>query len=192
MIARIPRWAKICFASLTVTSLLLIAYVGFLQLSGNFHEVVPGQLYRSAQLSAEQITYYQKEFGIRSIINLRGENNGKKWYDQEVAASRDLGIAHLNFKMSAKHMVSQDDAEKLIAIMRAAPKPLLIHCQAGADRSGLAASLYLAAIEHADEDRSETQLSLKYGHFSVPWFSQAYPMDESWEILEPWLGYKDS
>ena len=35
-----------------------------------------------------------------------------------------------------------------------------------------------------DEDRAESQLSLRFGHFSVPVLSQAWPMDQTWERIE--------
>ncbi|MFD2031462.1 tyrosine-protein phosphatase [Ancylobacter dichloromethanicus] len=50
--------------------------------------------------------------------------------------------------------------------MKDAKKPILIHCQAGADRSGLASALYLAAIKkNSAEAEAEAQLSIRYGHF---------------------------
>ena len=55
-----------------------------------------------------------------------------------VAQARQLDINHIDFKMSQQGTSSQ--AEQLVAIMRDAPKPLLIRCQAGADRTGLAST----------------------------------------------------
>ena len=69
-------------------------------------------------------------------------------------------------------------------ILRDAPKPLLIHCRSGADRTGLASVIYQAVIKGMDEDRAESQLSLRFGHFSVPVLSQAWPMDQTWERIE--------
>src|SRR3954468_14621923 len=50
-------------------------YLGILHLGDNLlHAVVPGELYRSAQPTPELIADYQKSYGIKTIINLRGEN----------------------------------------------------------------------------------------------------------------------
>lgn len=192
MLSRLPRWLKIGIAGLVPLAIIIGAFLGYLQASGNFHEVIPGELYRSAQLSSDEIGRYQKDFGIRSIINLRGENDGEDWYDQEIAEAKDLGVTHIDFRMSSGRMLAKDDAMRLIALMRSAPKPLLIHCQAGADRSGLAASLYLAAIAGMSEEDAEAQLSLRFGHVGIPWVSQTYAMDETWEALETWLGFDGS
>jgi uncharacterized protein (TIGR01244 family) len=165
-------------------------YLGYLQLSGNVHTVAAGELYRSAQPSAAQITEYATRYGIRTIVNLRGENAGRPWYDSEVAASANLGIAHIDFRMSASRELTQEQAERLVAILEAAEKPLLIHCQAGADRSGLAAALYLVAIARQGEETAEDQLSIRYGHVGLPHLSSAFAMDRSWEKLEPWLSLR--
>lgn len=65
-------------------------------------------------------------------------------------------------------------------VMRDAPKPLLIHCKAGADRTGLASALYLGALEHQTRETAGWQLSILYGHIAIPWLSCAWPMDVTW------------
>lgn len=166
-------------------------YLGALQLTGNLHAVVDGALYRSAQPSAADIAHYQKTHGIKTIINLRGENSGSPWYDAEIAEAKQLGITHVDFRMSAKRELTQAEAAKLIAILDRAEKPVLIHCKAGADRSGLASALYMAAVAKLGEDAAERQISIRYGHISLP-ISSTYAMDRTFETLEPWLGFPDS
>lgn len=182
------RWSSL---AILLVAIGIGTYAGYLQLTGNFSPVVAGEVYRSAQPSETSLTAYVKRYGIKSIINLRGENTGTPWYDEEVSTARKLGVAHYDFGMSAGTILPQDKAERLISLMAKAQKPLLIHCKAGSDRSGLASALYLAAIAKTGERAAEGQISLRYGHFSVPYLSAAYPMDESFERLEPWLGFND-
>lgn len=173
---------------LAAASLLLIGgHLGFLQLSGNFHEVLAGELYRSAQPSGAELENYVKRHGIRTVINLRGENNGTGWYREEVETAQRLGIQHINFRMSARRQLSTEQSEELIALLRDAPRPILIHCQAGADRTGLASVIYLQQIANVDEETAEWQLSLLYGHVGLP-FLGVYAMDETWEALEQVFG----
>ena len=166
-------------------------YLGGLQLTGNFHTVIPGTLYRSAQPSAADISGYHQAYGIKTVVNLRGEHPGEDWYEAEVAEAGRLGIDHVDFYMSASLELSQAQAEELLSIFERAQRPLLIHCKAGADRSGLAAALYLAAVSKHGEEAAEEQISLRYGHVSIP-FAGAFAMDETFEVLEPWLGFPDS
>lgn len=178
------RWTVIAAATGLVA---LGAHLSVLVLTGNLHEVLPGELYRAAQVTPVQIAAEQADHGIRSILNLRGASPGESWYDAEVAESAMLGITHVDFAMSARHRLSVHDSERLVALMRDMPKPILIHCRHGSDRTGLASALHLGAIHGVGEEEAEGQLSLAYGHFSVPYLSAAYPMDENWEAIEPIL-----
>lgn len=182
---------KIFLKRTTITllagGLSLGAYLGILQLTGNFHEVVAGELYRSNQPSATQIASYVKNYGIRTIVNLRGKNDGAGWYGEEIAKASELGLAHVDFRMSASRELSMDEIARLTSLMRDLPKPILIHCQSGSDRTGLASAIYLNQITGMDAEEAEGQLSIRYGHFGIPYLSAAYPMDESWEKLEATL-----
>lgn len=188
MIPALRRFLALVACVLAGAALVLLAQY----FAGNFHVVEAGKLYRSGQLSAHEIAEVEKEYGIRTIINLRGENVGAPWYDAEVAESRKLGIDHVDFRMSARKELTKARAEQLLTIFREMPKPILIHCFGGSDRSGLAASLYLAAIAKAGELPAEIQLSPLYGHFGIPYLTKTFAMDKSWEALEPWLGFGSS
>ncbi|MFV0299990.1 MAG: tyrosine-protein phosphatase [Paracoccus sp. (in: a-proteobacteria)] len=167
----------------------LIGFLAYLQASGNFHEVSAGEVYRAAQMDGAQLERWVKTHHIASVLNLRGENPGQDWYDAEMATARKLGIRHIDFRMSASRELDRPEALALIEVMRRAPKPLLIHCQAGADRTGLASALYVAGVEGRGELSAEWQLSPRYGHIGIPWLSDAWPMDITWEDIEPLLGF---
>lgn len=164
------------------------AFIAYLNWSGNFHTVVAGEVYRSNQVTPEALASYTADHGIRSVLNLRGAAPGVLWYDNEIAASAALGLEHVDFRMSASHELSDADAAQLIALMREMPKPMLVHWQFGADRTGLAMALYLGAIRGAGESAAGGQLSIWYGHVGLPYVSDAYPMDESWARLSTALG----
>jgi protein tyrosine/serine phosphatase len=48
------------------------------------------------------------------------------------------------------------EAARLVAVLCQAPKPILIHCEGGADRSGLASEIYLSQVAHPGEATVET------------------------------------
>lgn len=161
-----------------LAALGLGAALGVPPLLRNVHEVVPGALYRSAQLSPAALEDLVARRGLRAVLNLRGARPGQAWYDAELAAAARAGVAHLDFELSAVQEVAPDRARALVALMAAAPKPLLIHCQAGADRTGLASALYLAAVEGVSAEQAGAELSTWYGH--LPWlWSPVAAMDRS-------------
>lgn len=175
---------------LSVLIILLIAlaagWAAWLQANGNFHAVIVGELYRSAQPDAAHLEKWVADHRIRSVVNLRGASEAE-WYRAEREASARLSLTHVDFAMRDSEMIPAGQAQDLIALMFSLPKPILIHCKAGSDRTGLAAALYLASHGYG-EATAERQISFRYGHVSLP-FSAAWPMDLSWEELEPGLGY---
>jgi protein tyrosine/serine phosphatase len=160
-------------------------------LSNNLHVVVPNELYRSAQPEPGFLIRLRAETGLRTVINLRGANPGADWYRNETEEAARLGIQMIDFKMKASRDLTPNQAAQLIELMRDAPKPLLIHCQSGVDRTGLAAALYLAAVRNDGEAAAEWQLSLRFGHLSLPFLS-GYAMDRTFERLESSFGYTGS
>lgn len=162
----------------TVITLLVIALVwvfNFLIL-GNFHKV-DNNLYRSAQLFSFNMPYYIEKHGIKSIINLRGSSH-KDWYTEEKKIAEKYNITHFDYGFGDREIQSIKKMNKLIELIKNAPKPLLIHCKAGADRTSLASALY--RLEIKKDINAHKELSIKYGHF--PWLgSKTKAMDESYK-----------
>lgn len=186
------KWRRILAVTALCLGLAGAGYAANIWRTNNFATVVAGEVYRSAQPDEAQLATYQKDYGVRTVINLRGENETASWYRTEKDASQKLGLTHIDFGMRSSKTLSPDEAKRLIVLMASAEKPILIHCKAGADRTGLASALYLAAITKVGDDTAERQLSIRYGHFSLPYVSSAYPMDESFEHLESALDLKRS
>ncbi len=112
--------------------------MGFVaQKSGNLHEVLEGEVYRSAQPSAAQLVEWTTAYGFRSVLNLRGPSDAD-WYQVEQKTAARLNLTHADFAMRDSEILTLDRAAALMALMEALPKPVLIHCKAGADRTGLA------------------------------------------------------
>ena len=159
------------------------SYLAMLQLTGNFHAVIPGQLYRSAQPSRAQLEDYVRQYGIKTIVNLRGRNEAR-WYAEETAVAERLGVQHIDFGMSATKILSVDKAKDLIDIMKSAPRPILVHCMSGADRTGLFSLIYSREVAGLPEEEAQWQLSFLFGHIGVPYISGAFAMERSWWDIE--------
>ena len=106
----------------------------------NFRVVTP-ELYRSGQLRSDEWRESLDEHPYRSVINLRGGGPTQPWYRLERSFADEHGLAHYDFGLSDKREPTLEAMGQLVALMRDAPKPVLVHCQAGADRSGLASAL---------------------------------------------------
>lgn len=183
-LGRWRRMARRAGLVVLVPVLALGSYLGMLQLNGNIHAVQAGQLYRSAQLDSSQFVRVIGEDGIKSILNLRGAHPAAGWYDTELRVAGRLGVAHYDYGISAERPVTAQQIAAILQILRTAPRPILVHCQGGADRSGLVAALYEAVIEGTSPDQAARQLSLRYGHF--PYLgSKTVAMDRSfWAYVD--------
>lgn len=173
-------------AVLIVAVLAAAGWAAWLQQTGNLHAVLSGQVYRSAQPSDKQLSEWTAEYGFRSVLNLRGKSRAD-WYRTERDTAASLNLQHADFAMRDNEVLTPERAAELIALLNALPKPLLIHCKAGADRTGLAAALYLAS-QGLGEAPAEAQISFRYGHVSLP-LSAAWPMNQSWEAMKSSFGY---
>lgn len=167
------------------------AYLCVNGMAGNFHEVVPGRLFRSATLGAGRLDAVVTAAGINTIINLRGFHPDQEWWRAEKRVADARGVRMVDLKWPVHRMLTGAEIRQFLAVAGAAREPVLIHCKAGSDRTGLAVALYLAFRLSADEETAEGQLSLAYGHFGLP-FLPAWPMDRTFEALEPFLGYFDT
>ena len=153
----------------------------YLDEQGNFHTISPGQAYRSAQLDQDELEYYHRKYGLRSVINLRGKVSGEKWYQEEIATCRKEGLQHYDLSLSPDHEPTQLEVQKLLQIFRTAPRPVLVHCKAGADRAGLAAAVWQLVINGRPKSEARKQLSLIYGHMPLGPTQALDEFFEKWE-----------
>lgn len=171
-------WAA---ASLMLPVLILGLYLGWLQLSGNFAPIIDGFAYRSNQPTPERLAEYKATYGIRTVINLRGAAPGEAWYDLEKQAAKDLGLTLIDVPLSSARDLSDTELTQLVALLRTVEGPVLIHCRSGSNRTGLAAAIYLSEIGRTDAAVAGDQLSLRFGHLSIPFRPETFAMDRSWQ-----------
>lgn len=130
----------------------------------NFHRVGPG-VYRSNQPSASQLRAVHARIGLKTVLNLRGAGR-QSFYLFEAETCRDLGIRLVDLDLSATRAPSPARLHQLVDLLAGLERPLLIHCKSGADRTGLAAALYLLMVEKRPITEAKRQLSLRYVHMA--------------------------
>ncbi len=130
----LDRLAKLAGVAAGVLLLAAGGYFGLLQLQGNFHTVIAGELYRSAQPSPQSIARYYALYHFNTIINLQGEHADRTWYASEAAEAKRLNISLVDFPMSAVKQLPQVRAAMLVEILKNARKPILIHCKDANDQ----------------------------------------------------------
>jgi hypothetical protein len=86
---------------------------------------------------------FLKRRGIRAIINLRGRNHDLSWWQKETAIAKSAGITHLDAMLDSRKLPTRDMLVQLIAAFDAAPRPFMLKCSGGQDRTSFAAALYI-------------------------------------------------
>ena len=129
----------------------------------NFYDL-GGGMYRSSQPSPAQLAKYQKKFGLRTVINLRGPH-GYGPYALEEEACEALGIALHDIKLYSRTPPEIEEVHAMDELFKQIEYPALLHCKSGADRAGIGAALYrILHLGHKVED-AMSELGWKYGHF---------------------------
>lgn len=100
----------------------------------NLHQVTP-VFYRSAQFSQDDVPQLQK-LGIKKVVSFRAFNS-----DDKILGGSNIAIERIPINTWD---IDDEDVVLALKILRKAEQdgPFLIHCQHGADRTGLISALY--------------------------------------------------
>ena len=125
----------------------------------NLHRITP-MLYRSEQPTALGMQNLEK-LGIRTIINLRAFND-----DEEEVRGTNLRTERtkiLTWRVDDKHVI-----EVMTMLKKSENGPFLIHCQHGADRTGLMSAMYRMLEQNwSAEDALAELTGGGYGYHSM-------------------------
>lgn len=156
------KTAKICFGLLALT---LWLNTGCVHTSPdqpypeNFHQVNQ-EIYRSAQPSANNMAWLANMAGIKSILNLREYHS-----DKEAIGNLPVELYEIPLDSGS---LTEDDIRKILQTVKKAPKPILIHCWQGSDRTGAAVAACRIVFEgwSAEEAIAELKRS-EFGHHEL-------------------------
>ncbi len=106
----------------------------------HWDEVKRGVLYRSGQLSSEQLTQAVQRYNIRTIINLQ-------WPGEEMKSERGLagrlGVNFVNLPMPGDGLGEEWQFREILKILDDPNRqPALVHCARGTCRTGAAVAFY--------------------------------------------------
>lgn len=132
----------------------------------NLGVIAPGRAYRSSTPGG-WVGDVIREHELASILNLRGGEADAGWYVREVRGAREAGVDFYDLPLSAVRRPTRRELLLLIDVLAAARPPILMHCRAGADRTGLASSLYKLYVLGEPPEAAMDQFSILYGHVAM-------------------------
>ncbi len=127
---------------------------------GNFREVVPGVVYRSAQPTADQLARWQHQYGLKTVINLRGVDTDD--YAEEKRATAERGLTQIDIAWPQHRFLASSDVAELLKALDGAPRPVLVHCAGGVDRSGAVGVITAMRLGGADYRTAKAHLVSAY------------------------------
>ena len=98
-----------------------------------------------------------------SIINLRGERDCSSFYlEKEYCDNNNIKL--YNFPISSRDLPTKETIKEFFILLDKIRYPAIMHCKSGADRVGIAASLYLIYKINYQVVEAAKQLSWKNLH----------------------------
>jgi protein tyrosine phosphatase (PTP) superfamily phosphohydrolase (DUF442 family) len=134
---RAARVRRSIVATIAALAMMGGAFVGWRLATANLATVEPGRIYRSAQMDAKALSRVVHDRRIKTVLNLRGPNPGSTWYREERAAVLAAGATQVDVSMSSCEWMSRAQLQAVVHLLESVDYPLLIHCQQGAERTGL-------------------------------------------------------
>jgi protein tyrosine phosphatase (PTP) superfamily phosphohydrolase (DUF442 family) len=127
----------------------------------NFSEFASGA-FRSNHPTTTRFEEYAA-MGITTVLTLRGAKRLPQYLFEAETCAR-LGLTLECVQLAARRAPPAARLQMLFAAFDKIEKPFLMHCKSGADRTGLAAALYLLEYGGADIATAKAQLSFDFVH----------------------------
>ena len=127
--------------------------------------VEQGLIYRSGRLPLDRAQATLANHHIRVLIDLTENKPSNRFQPKERAAAMALGIEYHNFPLIGDGTGDIAHYANAIAVMlqaRREGKPVLIHCAAGAQRTGGVVAAYRVLVEQKSPDEARAELK-RYG-----------------------------
>lgn len=117
---------------------------------------VSKDVYRSGQPDKTGFHLLQR-LGVKSVLSLR------EYHRDHIKASGTS--LHLMSYPVAAGSVTLDDLENILHMMRHAPKPILVHCWHGSDRTGIVVAAYRIVEQNVSVEEAEKEfVDERFGH----------------------------
>ena len=134
---------KIIIGLLGISCMSVLVYCGIWDYNRpeNFDDVVPGAIYRSSLPTVRELDYLVKEYSIRSVVMLSGDVTPK--YDRILKYIRENNLKLFHTPIGTSQAPTYTNVLEILEFVEATNnQPLLVHCAAGADRTGWMVMIY--------------------------------------------------
>lgn len=154
----------------------------------NFHEVVPGKLYRGAQPSYEEIKALKAQ-GVKTILDLRKDDSLFEDHtitiEDEEKFAQSLGMNFVSVPLDGFDAPKDSDINTIEYNVLNNPslQPVFVHCYHGEDRTGLVIGLYRVLFQGVDPKQAYEEMKQLGYHWYLLGLTKYY----KWKTKIPLL-----
>jgi tyrosine-protein phosphatase SIW14 len=130
----------------------------------NFGVVDDGEVYRSGELTPRTLEWLAERRDVKTVIDLGAYHAGSEHERTMRELAERMGLNRYEFRMKGDGKGDPQDYARVLALL-ADPEthPVVVHCAAGAQRTGMAVLLYRTIVE-GEPVGEAYQETLRYGH----------------------------
>jgi protein tyrosine phosphatase (PTP) superfamily phosphohydrolase (DUF442 family) len=169
------KYKIIGFSVLAIVLVLVGNYVYDINIDHNFETITEGKVYKSGVIPPNELESYIKEYGIKSVVDLRFPGTEDDVNNPEIPAeltAEKEAIAKIKgvnyFNNGSDQVPAQKNLNRFFEIMdNPANYPVLIHCYHGIGRAEMYSAIYRIEYENFtnEEARNGVRTLLKWSSF---------------------------
>lgn len=129
----------------------------------NFHRL-SDEAYRSSQPTMRQLRRTVKQYGIKTIINLKGVDPRSAYYLFEKEQCEKLGVTLVDVAIFSRSSPDAARIRRAKEVFETVEYPIWMHCKAGADRAGIYSTFYQYFRQGIPIEDSDQLRLWPYGH----------------------------
>jgi hypothetical protein len=137
----------------------------------NFHWIERDDAARASQAYLGLLGPFLSSNGLKAVINLRGAHPKVAWWRYESETCAQLGVTHLDVTLNSRRLPLRRMLVSLFDAFDAAPRPLVVKCAGGQDRTSLAAALH---VVHRDGWSAMERAQQQFARFPYLHFPRAH------------------
>lgn len=157
-------WVRAGLAAPALPLLAAAVWFGWVKFgTANFGAVVPGQVYRSAYPTPGNLREWTRDYGLRAILCLMSHREADS-LEGDRAVAAELGLARIEIPLKVNRLPCRGEILPLVRALETAPRPVLIHCKVGADRTGVASVMAAMAVGGMSFAEARRHLTFRHLH----------------------------
>lgn len=174
------------FFAVLVGAFLLVRFGGH-----NVHADNSAGFVRAAEMDAPALTAAIRRNDVRSVLRLVGTDGpDAESYAEERATCERLGVPHFVAKMAATRAPYRSEMARVFEVLDMIDadrnlQPVLIHCSAGSDRTGLVSVIWMH--DYRGQPLAEARKQLAWAPYMHVSFGEARHMGEFLDRYEAFL-----